>query len=105
MLRKNCENGCRTFQCVVSQNRHVSEYIKHFRLEFFSSLDAKYDNKHFGYAICLRKKTPLFRCQMYLAGQKPTNWGHCLYHYNVDGDISQDRQTHTQIHTSRGPTV
>ena len=38
----------------------------------------------------------LFRCQIYLAGQRPTNWGHHLYHSKskVDGDFSPDRHTH-----------
>ena len=39
----------------------------------------------------------LFRCQIiYLAGQRPTNWGHHLYHSKMDGDLSHDRQIHTQ---------
>ena len=33
-----------------------------------------------------------------LAGQRSTNWGHHLYHSNVDGDLSHDR--HTLINTS-----
>ena len=41
----------------------------------------------------------LFRCQViYLAGQRPSNWGHHLYHSKVNGDLSHDRQIHT--HTS-----
>ena len=43
----------------------------------------------------------LFRCQViHLAGQKPTNWGHHLYHLYVDGDLSHDRQIHTQAQKS-----
>ena len=38
----------------------------------------------------------LFRYQVYLAGQRPTNWGHHLY-----GDLSHDRQTH--INTDMSP--
>ena len=39
----------------------------------------------------------LFRCQViYLAGQRPSNWGHHLYHSKVDGVLSHDRQMHTQ---------
>ena len=30
----------------------------------------------------------------YLAGQRPTNWGHHLYHSKVDGDFSHDRHKH-----------
>ena len=34
----------------------------------------------------------LFRCQVkYLAGQRPTYWGHHLYHSKVDRDLSYDR--------------
>ena len=40
----------------------------------------------------------------YLAGQRPTNWGHYLYYSKVDRDLSRD--THTHINTRlRGPTV
>ena len=43
----------------------------------------------------------LFRCQViYLAGQRPTNLGHHFYHCKVDGDLSHDRQIHTQTHKS-----
>ena len=35
----------------------------------------------------------LFSCQVYLAGQRPTNRGHHLYHSTVDGDISHDKHT------------
>ena len=31
---------------------------------------------------------------IYLAGQRPTNWGHRLYHSKVEGGISHDRYTH-----------
>ena len=44
----------------------------------------------------------LFWCQVYLPGQRPTNWGHRLYHSKVDGDISQDRHIHTNTHVSEG---
>ena len=36
----------------------------------------------------------VFKCQVYLAGQRPTNWGHHLYHSKVDGDIYMT-DTHT----------
>ena len=36
----------------------------------------------------------LFRRQVYLAGQRPTNLGHHFYHSKVDGDLSHDRHTH-----------
>ena len=36
----------------------------------------------------------------YLAGQRPTCWGHHLYHPKVDGDLSHDRHTHINTHTS-----
>ena len=38
----------------------------------------------------------LFRCEAYLAGQKPANLGHHLYHSKVDRsrDLSHDRDTH-----------
>ena len=43
----------------------------------------------------------LFRCQLiYLAGRRPTNWGHHLYHSKVDGGLSYDRQIHTQTQKS-----
>ena len=43
----------------------------------------------------------LFRCQViYIAGQRPTNWGHHLYHSKVDGDLSHDRRIHTQTQKS-----
>ena len=29
-----------------------------------------------------------------LAGLRPTNWGHHLYHSKVDRDLSHDRHTH-----------
>ena len=32
-----------------------------------------------------------------IAGQRSTNWGHHLYHFKVDGDLSHDR--HTDINT------
>ena len=35
----------------------------------------------------------LLRCQVYLAGQRSTNWGHHLYHSKVDGKLSHDRHT------------
>ena len=45
----------------------------------------------------------LFKCQViYLAGQRPTNWGHHLYHSKVDGDLSHDRQIHTNTEVSEG---
>ena len=31
---------------------------------------------------------------IYLAGQRPTNWRHHLYHSKVDGDLSHDRHIH-----------
>ena len=43
-----------------------------------------------------------FRCQIYLAGQRPTNWGHHLYHSKVDGDLSHDRHTHKHTYVSVG---
>ena len=43
----------------------------------------------------------LFRCKVvYLAGQRPTNWGHHFYHSQVDGDLSHDKQIHTQTQKS-----
>ena len=33
---------------------------------------------------------------IYLAGQRPTNWGHHVYHSKVDGDLSHDRRIHTK---------
>ena len=38
----------------------------------------------------------LFRCQVYLAGQRSnySKWGHHLYHSKVDGELSHDRHTH-----------
>ena len=46
----------------------------------------------------------LSRCQVtYLAGQRPTNWGHHLYHSKVDEDLSHDRQIHTQ--TQKSPAL
>ena len=43
----------------------------------------------------------IFRCQvMYSAGQRPTSWGHHLYHSKVDGDLSHDRKIHTQTQKS-----
>ena len=43
----------------------------------------------------------LFRSQViYLADQRPTNWGHHLYHSKVDGDLSHNRQIHTQTQKS-----
>ena len=41
----------------------------------------------------------LFRCQIYLAGQRPTDWEHHLYHSKVNGDLSHDRHTHTNTQT------
>ena len=32
----------------------------------------------------------LFRCKVYLAGQRTTNWGRHLYPFKVDGDLSHD---------------
>ena len=48
----------------------------------------------------------LFRCHViYLAGQRPTNWGHYFYHSKVDGD-RHDRQIQTQTQIFlRGLTV
>ena len=46
----------------------------------------------------LEKIMTLFWCQVYLAGQKPTNWEH-LYHSKVDGDLSYDRHTHIDTDT------
>ena len=46
----------------------------------------------------------LFRGQIYLAGKRPINWGHHLYHSKVNGDLSKD--THTKTHIClRGPMV
>ena len=42
----------------------------------------------------------LFRYQVCLAGQRPSNWGHHLYHSKVEGDLSHDRHTYTDIDTS-----
>ena len=39
---------------------------------------------------------------IYLAGQRATNWEHNLYHSKVDGDLSHDRQTHTNTEVSEG---
>ena len=44
----------------------------------------------------------LFRCQVYLAGQRPTNWGHHLNHSKVDRDLSHDRHTHRPRYVSEG---
>ena len=43
----------------------------------------------------------LFRCEVYLAGQRPTNRGHHLYHSKVDGNLSPDRHAH--INTDMSP--
>ena len=43
----------------------------------------------------------LFRCHVYLAGQRPTNLGHHLYHSKVDRDLSHDRHIH--IDTDMSP--
>ena len=43
----------------------------------------------------------LYRCQIYLAGQRPTNWGHHLYHCKMDGDLLYDR--HTLVNTDMSP--
>ena len=40
----------------------------------------------------------------YLAGQRPTNWGHHFYHSKLDGDLSHDRHTH-KLRSLRGSTV
>ena len=32
----------------------------------------------------------------FLAGQRPTNWGHHLYLSKMEGDLSHDRQTYVQ---------
>ena len=37
----------------------------------------------------------------FLAGQRPTNLGHHLYHSKVDEDLSHDRHTH--INTDMSP--
>ena len=37
---------------------------------------------------------------MYLACQGPTYWGHHFYHSKVDGDLSHDKQIHTQTQKS-----
>ena len=37
----------------------------------------------------------LFRCQVYLADQRPITCGHHLYHSKMDGDFSHDKHTHT----------
>ena len=42
----------------------------------------------------------LFRCQVYLTGQMPSNWGHHLYHCKVDGDLSHDRHKHIDTNMS-----
>ena len=42
----------------------------------------------------------LFRYQGYLAGQRPTNWGHHFYHSRVD--LSHDRHTHKYRYVSEG---
>ena len=39
---------------------------------------------------------------IYLAIQRPTNWGHHLYHSKVDGDLSYERQIHTNTEISEG---
>ena len=38
----------------------------------------------------------------FLAGQRPTNWRHHLYHFKVDGDLSHDRHKHRSL---QGPRV
>ena len=45
----------------------------------------------------------LFTCQVYLAGQRPTNWGHDLYYSKVNRDFSHDRHTH--IDTDMSPSA
>ena len=35
----------------------------------------------------------LFRCQVYLGGQTPINWGHHLYHSKMDSGLSHDKHT------------
>ena len=45
--------------------------------------------------IIIMMMMTLFRCHFYLAGQKPTNWGHHFYHVKVDRDLSHDRHTDT----------
>ena len=40
---------------------------------------------------------------IYLAGQRPTNWGHHFYHSKMDGDLSHGRQIHTQ--TQKSPSA
>ena len=46
----------------------------------------------------------LFRCPIYLASQRPTNWGHHLYHSKVDGDLSHEGHTYKYTRLQR-PTV
>mgnify|MGYP001795367421 CR=1 FL=1 len=41
----------------------------------------------------------LIRCQVYLAGQRPSNWEHHLYHCKLDGDLSHSFDRHTHIDT------
>ena len=45
----------------------------------------------------------LFRCQVYLAGQRPTNWRHHFYNSKVDGNLSHGGHTHTHINTDMSP--
>ena len=36
----------------------------------------------------------------HLASERPTNWGHYLYHSKGDGYLSHDKQKHTQTQKS-----
>ena len=42
----------------------------------------------------------LFRCKVHLAGQRPTNWEHHLYHTKVEEELSHDSHT-THTHRNR----